>query len=125
MTNPTFSTATSPAPERLIAGDTMPRVTTDVVIAASQTIVRGSLLGRITANGQWVLSLAGSSDGSQIPRAVAAAAITTTGATAEVAAYRTGEFSEAAITFGTGHTAASVREGLADLNIYLRAAVAA
>jgi hypothetical protein len=123
MTAPVFSTAASPAPERLIGGDTMPRVAREVVVPASQTIVPGLLMGRITANGQWIRSLAAAVDGSQVPRGVAMTTVTTT-ANTEVPIFVTGEFAEAQIVLGVGHTLASVREGLADLNIYLRASVA-
>ena len=34
-------------------------------------------------------------------------------------AYTRGDFNEAALTFGAGHTAASTREGLRDKGLYL------
>jgi hypothetical protein len=123
MTAPAFSSAASPAPERLIGGDTMPRVTREVVVPTGQTIVPGLVMGRVTATGQWIRSLSAAVDGSQTPRGIAMTTVTTTGNT-EVPIFVTGEFAEAQLVLGVGHTLASIREGLADLNIYLRASVA-
>ena len=44
---------------------------------------------------------------------------------AEALVYRTGEFNEAAVIYGTGHGADSVRDALAALQIWLRRTVPA
>lgn len=109
-------------PDQLVAGD-FPLVTRTVTVAISQTIVRGHLLGRVTATGQYVISLSAASDGSQTPVAIAADAITTAGSTATTGVYETGEFNEAAITFGASHTADSVRAALTARGIHLKSAL--
>lgn len=112
------------APDRLIAGD-FPIVTRSVTIAVNQTIQRGHLLGRITATGHHVISLAAASDGSQTPVAIAADNITTGGSTATTGVFETGEFDEAAVIYGTGHTAASVRGALTVRGIHLKSTLPA
>jgi hypothetical protein len=51
-----------------------------VTFAGAATIVRGTILGRITATGKLKAWASGSSDGSQVPIAVAAYDIVATGA---------------------------------------------
>ena len=100
-------------------------MTESITLAAAQVLTRGALLGRVTGSGEYVLSLAASADGSEVPVAVLADDADTTGGAATGAAYLSGEFNDNAIIFGTGHTAASVKDGLRDLNIYLKTPVVA
>lgn len=114
---PKFTTE-SYTPDRLHAGD-FPIRTLDVTIASGQNLTRGALLGKITASGKYVLSLAAAIDGSQTPVAILAEDVDATGGDKSGIVYISGDFNENAITYGTGHTADSVRAGLRDLNIYL------
>jgi hypothetical protein len=63
-------------------------------------------------SGKYVLSLAAATDGSQIPDLVLAEDTNASSADKSTIAYSKGQFLEARLTLGTGHTAASVREGL-------------
>lgn len=108
--------------DNLIAGD-HPCVTEEVTVLSGQNLVRGSLLGKVTASEKVVLSLAASGDGSEAPYAVLAEDVDASAADAKGVAYLSGEFNEDDVTFGTGHTAASVRAGLRDLSIYLKSSV--
>ncbi|MBI5135781.1 MAG: head decoration protein [Nitrospirae bacterium] len=121
--NPSF-TSTPYAPDRLIAGD-FPLVTETVTVAAGQNLVRGALLGKVTAGGQYVLSLAAAVDGSQTPVAILVADADASAGALTAGIYVSGEFNDNAVTFGTGHTAASVKDGLRDLGIYLKSPVPA
>ena len=123
MTNPSF-TSTTFTPDRLLAG-AFPTVTESITLATGQVLTRGALLGKVTGSGEYVLSLAAAADGSQTPVAVLADDADTTLGAATGAAYLSGEFNDNAITFGTGHTAASVKDALRDLNIYLKTPVVA
>ena len=107
-------------PKEIVSGD-YPLVTQGVTIAAGQNLVRGAVLGKITASGKLVLSLAAASDGSQTPYAILAdeeadASAADLGATV----YLSGQFLGKNLTFGAGHTAASVRDGMRNLNIYVQ-----
>lgn len=108
--------------DNLHAGD-FPIRTRKVTLVAG-TYARGTLLGQITTGGKYNTSLAAASDGSQTPRAVLAEDLVLT-ADADAIVYISGDFNQHAMTFGTGHTADSVREGLRDLNIYLHKPVVA
>lgn len=120
---PRFTTETH-TPDRLHAGD-FPIRTLDVTIASGQNLARGALLGRITASGKYVLSLAAAADGSQNPVAILAEDVDASAGDKKGIVYVSGDFNEDAIIYGTGHTADSVRAGLRDLNIYLHKPVSA
>ncbi len=63
-------------------------------------------------SGKYVKSLAASVDGSQVPDAILVEDTDATAADVDTPAYFRGQFSDAEVIYGTGHTAASVREGL-------------
>jgi hypothetical protein len=108
-------------PDQLVAGD-YPLVTRTVTVLSGQNIQRGALLGRITASGKYILSLAAAGDGSQTPVAIAADNVNASAGDALTGVYETGEFNEAAVIFGTGHTAASTRAALTARGIHLKSA---
>jgi len=121
MSSAEFS-STSYSPDRLIAGD-FPIVTAKVTIDTGN-LARGSVLGRITATGKYVLSAAAAGDGSEVPRAILAEAVDATAADKEAIVYLSGEFNEDRVTLGAGHTLASIRDGLRDLDIHLKGPIA-
>lgn len=93
------------------------------ILSGQGVLVRGTLLGKITASGKWVKSLSASSDGSQDPRGILLHDVDATSADAEAIIARAGDFAIAGITFGTGHTAASVDDALIDRGIFLETIV--
>jgi hypothetical protein len=109
--------------DNLIAGDGVPVVTESIVLDTGN-LTRGALLGRL-ANGKYVLSLAAADDGSQTPVAILAEDADATSADKTTVAYLAGEFNTAAMTFGTGHTAASTKAALRGLGIFLKTNLAA
>lgn len=111
-------------PDALIAGD-FPVRTEKATIISGQNLQRGALLGVITASGKYNLSLSAAGDGSNTPRAILAEDVDASGGDKEAIVYVSGDFNQDAITYGTGHTAASVKAGLRDFNIYLHAPVSA
>jgi|SRR5690606_28865231 len=108
--------------DRLIAGE-FPRIEEKVAVVKGAALKRGSLLGRVTATGAYTLSEAEGDDGSEDPVAILAQDITAEDEEALV--YRTGEFNEAAVIYGDGHEADSVRDELAAMQIWLRRTVPA
>lgn len=110
--------------DNLIAGTAVNMVTESITVDTGN-LKRGALLGRITATGKYVLSLSAASDGSEVPRAILAEDTDATGADKVTVGYLTGEFNIAAMTFGTGHTAVSTKDGLRDLGIFLKTNVPA
>lgn len=111
-------------PDNLIAGD-YPIVTDIVTIDNEADLVRGTLLGKITASGKYVLcNTAGTDDGRRAPAAILGEAAAAASAEVEAVVYLSGAFNASAVTFGGTDTAATHRAALRDLNIYLKNSVA-
>ncbi|NDY56664.1 head decoration protein [Desulfovibrio sulfodismutans] len=120
-----YQTAGAFVPDNLIAGDAK-IVTQGITVASGQGVLpRGAVLGRITDAededvGKYVLSGATSvTDGSQTPDCILAEAVDATSADVLTVGYLSGQFNQAALTLGNGHTLAAIRDGLRDKNIYL------
>lgn len=111
-------------PDLLIGGD-HPIRTLGVVVVSGQNLKRGALVGKITTGGKVTLSLSASSDGSQVPYGILGEDVDASGGDKTSFVYLAGDFNSNSMTFGTGHTAASVRDGLRDKSIYLHDAVPA
>jgi hypothetical protein len=103
-------------------------LTLTITDAGTDPVAGEAFIVTVTAaagTGKYVLSLAAATDGSQTPVAILAEDANATSGDVTTVAYLTGEFNIAAITFGTGHTAASVKEGLANRGIFLKTNLAA
>lgn len=74
--------------------------------------------------GEYKRSVAAATDGSQRPLAILVGDVDATAAPKNAAVYRTGEFNEAALNFGAGHSAATVRAALEAVQIYLKTTIA-
>lgn len=122
--DPLFESAASPAPDALIAGE-FPRVEMPVVISSGQNLVRGAVVGRITATGEYILSASAAVDGSQTPVGILVQDTDATAADKDASIYRTGIFNPAALTLGAGHTISSIRDGLEAKQIYLKSTIPA
>ena len=119
-----FQTEGTYTPDSLLAGNAHLLVARKVTVLSGQVLQRGAVLGTITASGKAILSLAAAADGSQTPDLILAEAVDATGADATALAYERGDFNAGAITLGTGHTVASIREGLRAKGITLLTAIA-
>ncbi len=118
MTSPSFSTETKSL-LNLFAGE-FPRSMLTVTIESGQNLTAGAVLGKIDSSGKFVLSLAAAGDGSETPIAILAEDCDASSADVEATAYFSGDFAQAALTLGTGHTVASILWGLVARQIYLR-----
>lgn len=107
------------SPDGLIANNGTLLISEPITLISGQNLVRGALLGKITASGKYTLSLAAAVDGSEVPVAVLTHDCDASGGDAATLGYTRGDFQSQAITFGTGHTAASTKAGLADRGIFL------
>ena len=105
--------------DKLIAGDADSIIADKVTLITGQNVVRGAVLGKITASGKYNVSLSAAVDGSQVPDRLCAQDCDATAADAECLTYRTGRFNDGALTLGAAHTVASITEGLRAKGIYL------
>ena len=105
-------------PENLIAGE-FPRITRKVIVGTAANLVAGSVVGKITATGKYILSASAAVDGSQTPEAILGEDTDASGGDKEAIVYLSGEFNELALTLGAGHTAASISLGLRNKSIFL------
>ncbi|MDB5853285.1 MAG: hypothetical protein JWR22_1326 [Herminiimonas sp.] len=111
-------------PDQLIAGNHK-LVTDSVTILSGQVLQRGSVLGKITASGKYILALSAAGDGSQTPVAIAADYIDASGGDVVGGIYLAGEFNSTVVTLGTGITLAAATAALRPLSIYLKTNVPA
>lgn len=110
--------------DNLIGGDAVNMVTESIIVDTGN-LVRGAVLGRITATGKYVLSASAAADGSQTPVAILAEDANATTADVVTIGYMTGEFNGTALTLGAGHTLASVAAALRDVGIFIKTNLAA
>jgi len=68
------------------------------VVSGSGVLVRGTVLGKVTASGKYKPYADGNSDGSQTAKLILADDIDATAADITTTAYRTGEFNENGLT---------------------------
>jgi|SaaInlV_120m_DNA_4_1040238.scaffolds.fasta_scaffold47676_2 hypothetical protein len=118
-------TSTIYSPDRLVGNNAHLLVGQKVTILTGQVLSRGALLGKITASGKHILSLSAAGDGSQTADLILAEDVDATAADVVTLAYSRGDFDESAVTYGTGHTADSVRETLRGKGIVLVPSVSA
>jgi len=121
--NPNFATEDTFTPDNLVAGDAPVRAE-DVTITGGN-FPRGTVLGRITATGLLTESATGAGDGSEVPVAILAKDTDASGGDVEAPVYRAGDFNERALTIGTGHDVASVREAFFSTPINILPSVSA
>lgn len=109
-------------PDRLIAGDPLGPTTEKVTltdISSTGALVRGTVLGQVTADSKFGICLNGSADGSEVARAILAKDADPSSGDVEAMIFRTGQFNQDRLTFGTGTTIANSRESLANQGILL------
>lgn len=103
--------------DSLVAGGTY--TTRKVTILSGETRSRGDVLGKITASGKHILSLSAAADGSQTPDMVLLHDVDASAGDKEGLALETGQVVGSALTLGSAHTIASIREGLRDKGILI------
>ena len=106
-------------PCNLIAGE-YPRIERIITIASGSALTKGSVLGRVTASGKFILSESDATDGSETPDAILAEDVDASAEDKQAVVYFSGEFNENALQLGTGHTLESIRAGLRSKSIFLR-----
>lgn len=121
-----FTDYTSNKIDNLFGGDSESWAEKETIVSGTPALVRGTVLGRITASGKYTVALSAAGDGSQTPTAVLAEDCDASGGDKEAIVYKAGTFNELALTLGTGITLDKpTRQALRGLDIYIRKNVAA
>ena len=112
-------------PDKLIAGETH-LDTRSYILLAGQQLVRGTVVGMITASGKLTICNQGATDGSQVPYGVLIDYYdSTAGDLAGCGVYEKADLNENAITMGTGWTLTTIHAPLRSIGIYLKPSVMA
>ena len=112
-----FETGSTEISELALGGNVVSR---RITLAAGQNLNRGSVLGRITASGKYVLAAAAASDGSQTPSAILAETCNAFGTDTQALGHFGGTYLEDALTFGLGVDALNARDALRGVGIFLQ-----
>lgn len=107
-------------PDKLIAGNDFPALTTPVTIITGQNLARGAVLGIITASGKATLCDKTANDGSETAKHILAEAVDATASDLPGVAYETGVFNPEALIMAAGTVAADVTAALRSRSIFLR-----
>lgn len=107
--------------DRLYDRETITKKVT--IAAAAPALVRGHVLGKITASGKFTVSASAAGDGSEVPDVILLHDVPDSASDQDAIVAIKGRFNEGALTLGTGHTLASIRETLRDKNIYLETVI--
>jgi hypothetical protein len=110
---------TSYTPDNLIAGNHDELVAEKITLLSGQNLTRGTVIGKITSGGKYKISLAADTIGSETPDLILAEDCNASGGDKQALAYSRGDFNAQALKIGTGHTIASIKEGLRVKNIIL------
>ena len=115
--------------DNLFAGtQVQPVVADEVTIASGQGVLtRGTVLGKLTANNKCVIvdSAVDPADGSEAVYAILAETVDATSTDKKAPAYFTGEYNEAALTFGGTDDADTHRDAARGLGIFFKTNISA
>lgn len=106
-------------PDNLIVDGSVPILTKAVKLGAGQgALKRGTVLGKITTGGEYVIVNSANTDGSQDADCILADDVDTTESVVAVA-YTSGHFNRKALVFGGSDTADTHEARLRELGIFL------
>ncbi len=108
-------------PDQLIAGR-FPLPTSSITLGAG-ILQRGAVLGQVTSTGDFILSMAVATDGSQNPKAILADNADASGGPVIAPVYLAGEFNTDKLIFDPSWTIATLISALRAASIYLKSAV--
>lgn len=103
----------------LLAGDFPQRFMT-VTIEAGQVLPAGAVLGEVTANEEYKLSVSAAEDGSESPSVILWEDVDATDGPVETEVLLCGDVRSSELTLGTGHTTATVRKALRPYSLFVR-----
>lgn len=105
-------------PDQLIAGNL--KLVTEQVTVASGTLIRGTVVGRVTASGNYIASVATATDGSQVPAGIVVDTIDASSAPAQGAIYVMGEFNSNYMTYDASWTLSALTAAARPNNLFIK-----
>ena len=115
-----FTNIGSMTRDNLFAGQVQEPVAGTETITGSGTLVRGTVLGLITASGKLCIVNSANSDGSQTPYAILAEDVVATAGGVIGSVYYSGEFNVNALVFGGTDTYSTHRVAARKLAMFFR-----
>lgn len=109
----------------LFAGAVQKIATESVILKGGRAYLRGTVLGLIDAESKATVVDSTKSDGSQRPYGILTDNVDATSGDTNAVVYLTGEFNQAALTFGGTDTAAKHKRALREMGIFLKTTVKA
>lgn len=106
-------------PDQLIANN-LQLVTDTVTVSGTAPLVRGTVLGQVTASGEYVLSVKTAGDGSETPCAILVDYVDPANGAVSAGIYQMGMFNQNRITFDASWTVPELKDALRPLSIFLR-----
>lgn len=97
-----------------------PVLTEPETVASGADLAQYGVVGRITASGKVILSLAAAGDGSETPIGIAAVAAAAAAADVVAPMFKSGHFDPTKLVYGAGHDAASVALAFEGTPLFLR-----
>lgn len=121
--NPAVRDISNPHKE-LFAGD-FPVESMSIVLSSGQAGKMGWVIGKVTATGEYKLSVKAAEDGSEDPVGILVDDYDATAADCPAEMYLTGAFNDDALVFGAGWTKAEIRDALRPFSIFIKPVIAA
>ncbi|MBN3866447.1 head decoration protein [Gluconobacter kondonii] len=107
-------------PDQLIAGN-LKLVTEQVTFASGAgALVRGTVVGRVTASGQYIKSVPTATDGSQTPVGITVDSVDATSAAAAGSIYVMGEFNSNYMTYDSTWTLDALTAACRPNNLFVK-----
>lgn len=111
--------------DNLIGGNAQLITDEMTIVSGAGALKRGTVLGKITASGKGTtVQSDGTDDGRRTPYAILAADTDATSEDKKAPVFKAGEFNANALVFGGTDTAATHKEALRDLGIFVKTSVA-
>ncbi|MFE8872775.1 head decoration protein [Acetobacter persici] len=118
---PSASTATF-VPDQLIAGN-LKLVTATVTFSSGNTFVRGQVVGRVTATGDYMPCVQTATDGSQVPCGIVVDTVDASAAAQTGSIYQMGEFNSNYMTFDASWTLDALTQALRQWSIFIKTGI--
>ena len=116
------SVATSTAPDQLLTGN-FPDIIEGEIILSGENLVRGTVLGKVTASGKLIELDIAAVDGSQNFFGVLAEDTDASAADKVAPVFKSGQFNEDALILGGATTIADIKDAARALNCYIQPTV--